>query len=252
MSDSALNYRVEGNGKPLLLVHGFGISFNIWKNLIPQLRQHFTLVIIELPGIGASPMPEAGQDYLQTAIDGIEQVRVVLGFDTWNVLGYSTGSRLAEAYVQKYARQVCRAIFLCPLRMDALKIFWLRLGFWFDGFTPSIGNWILSGWRLKFLVTLYGFNLRPNPLANEWYAEIGALPVRVLKETLKTVIPVGIKPFSVAVPFSMIWGDTDIVPVTPRRGGTNDYFVHAQHAAPVIAAGEVADVIISVLKNEHN
>ena len=243
-----LNYRVEGNGTPLLLVHGFGISFNIWKNLAPLLRKHHTLVMAELPGIGESPMPAAGQTYLQAAIEGIEQVRLAVGFEKWDVLGYSTGSRIAEAYVQRYAPHVGCAIFLCPARVEVIKLLSLKIGFWIDGFLPATGDWILSGWRLKFLITWFGFNLRPEPLADEWYAEIGAAPVCVLKETLKMVISVGTKPFSVPVPCIFIWGDADIVPATPRKAGAEDYFVHARHDAPLAAAGEVVQVILSILK----
>ena len=47
--------------RPLLLVHGFGISFNIWKELLPLLCPYFTLVMVELPGIGESPMPRPGR-----------------------------------------------------------------------------------------------------------------------------------------------------------------------------------------------
>jgi len=248
MDELVLNYQVDGNGPPLLLVHGFGISFNIWQNLLPLLRQHLTLVVVELPGIGKSPMPSLEQTYLCACVEAIERVRLTLGFESWSVLGYSTGSRIAEAYVQTYAQHVSRAIFLCPLAMDAFKVLGLRIGFWIDGFVPAIGSWILRGWRLKFFISLLGFNLRSNPYADEWQNEIGALPVQVLKETLKMVIPFGANRFSVPVPVSLIWGDEDIVPLTPRKHAQCDYFVHANHAAPVIAAEEVAQAILSILK----
>ena len=67
-----LSYRVEGNGPPLLLVHGFGISFNIWQQLAPLLRPHFRVVMIELPGIGASALPEDGTSYLRAAVHEFE------------------------------------------------------------------------------------------------------------------------------------------------------------------------------------
>ncbi|MEZ4836317.1 MAG: alpha/beta fold hydrolase [Caldilineaceae bacterium] len=53
MSD--LSYRIVGEGPPLLLLHGFGISYNIWQALVPLLHSHFQLILVELPGIGASP-----------------------------------------------------------------------------------------------------------------------------------------------------------------------------------------------------
>lgn len=244
-----LNYRIEGKGPPLLLVHGFGISFNIWRDMLPFLRPHLTAVMVELPGIGASPLPAPGEAYLRAAIDALEGVRLALGFEKWNVLGYSTGSRFAEAYVQAYGRHVGRAIFLCPLIMDARKTFGLRFGLWVDRFFPAVGNWILSGRRLKYLIALFGFNLHPDPHAAEWYAIISARPVQVLKETLKVAARTARGPFSTSMPCSFIWGDADIVPLTPRRPEPHDDFVHANHAAPVLAAEAVAKSVLAALQD---
>ncbi len=233
-----------------MLVHGFGISFNIWQNLLPLLRPHFKLIMPELPGIGQSPMTLHGQDYLCASVDGLEELRRVLGFDSWDVLGYSTGSRIAEAYVQRYSRHVQRAVFLCPMALDIFKVMGLRFGFWMDGFLPAIGTWLLRGPRLKFFISLFGFNLKPDPHADEWYMQIDALPVRVLKETLKMLIRGEARTFTVPVPFSIIWGDEDIIPVTPSKRGPHDYFIHANHAAPVVAADEVAGAVLSILSQD--
>ncbi len=250
MADAlGLNYKVEGNGPPLLLIHGFGISFNIWQEMLPFLRPHLTLVMVELPGVGRSPLPPPGEAYLRVATSAFEGVRLALGLETWDVLGYSTGSRFAEAYVQAYGRHVGRVIFLCPLVVDALKVFGLRFGLWVDGVLPAVGDWILCGWRLKFLISLFGFNLHPDPHAEEWYATIRALPVQVLKETLKVAAGPGTNPFSVPVPFSLIWGDADIVPVRPRRRGARDQFIHASHAAPVLAAEAAARSVLAALRH---
>lgn len=242
-----LNYRIEGNGKPLLLVHGFGISFNIWQNLLPFLRPHFTLVMVELPGVGQSPMTPGGENYLRVSVDAIERLRLALGFDSWDVLGYSTGSRIAEAYAQKDWQHVRRAIFLCPMALGISRALSLRVGLWVDHFIPAIGNWILRGWRLKFLILLFGFNLQPDPHTDEWSREIGALPVGVLKQTLKMVAAADGKMFSAPAPFSIIWGDADIIAVAPRRRGPRDHVVRANHAAPVAAAQEVAQTMLSIL-----
>ncbi len=251
MPEQVLNYRVEGSGPPLLLVHGFGISFNIWGGLIPLLRQQFTLVVIELPGIGASEMAPEGQSYLQACIEALDTVRQHLGIQRWNVLGYSTGSRIAEAYVQAQAQHVCRAIFLCPLWIDPRKERALRLGLRLDDRWPRFGTWILSGWRLRFLISWLGFNLRSDPRSGEWYSEIGAVPVGVLKATIRATAAAAGKPFSMPGPYAMIWGDQDLVPMTPRWPSQHDYIVHGRHAAPVESSEEIARLIIQLLQEQQ-
>jgi pimeloyl-ACP methyl ester carboxylesterase len=247
VAEPGTSYRVEGEGKPLLLVHGFGIPFNIWKNLLPLLSAHFKLVMVELPGIGKSPMPPEGQDYMAAAIACLDEARQALGVKRWAVLGYSSGSRVAEAYVQKYAGHVCHALFLCPVTMDVHKARALSFGLQMDRSFPAFGTWVLSGWRLRFLISWLGFNLQRDERSAEWYAEIGVVPVRVLKETIQALMPASAGPFSVPVPYAMIWGDLDLVPQTPRQPGPNDYFVHGRHAAPLEAAHEVAAIIRKLL-----
>jgi pimeloyl-ACP methyl ester carboxylesterase len=256
VNEHILNFQVVGTGRPLVLIHGFGISFNIWMNLAPLLSQHFTLVMVELPGIGGSPMPEEGQNYLAAALEGIEAVREQLGIKKWDVLGYSSGSRIAEAYIQTYARHVACAVFVCPVEVYGLKPFAVHIGVTLDRSMPALGNWILSGWRLKFLISLLGFNLQPDPQCKEWYAQISAAPMRTLKETIRAVARAMEMPFSVPVPFALIWGDRDLVPTIPRRGGPRDYFVHGRHAALVDAAPEVARILLLMgngnsVKNKH-
>jgi pimeloyl-ACP methyl ester carboxylesterase len=248
MAERALPYRVEGQGPPMLLVHGFAISYNIWQKLLPLLRRHFTLVMVVLPGSGESPLPAEGQDYLTAAVEGIEEVRRELRLEKWDVLGYSSGSRVAEAYVQTHTAQVCRAIFLCPVEVHGPKAASLRLAMAVDRWVPAFGSLMLSGWRLKSLISFFGFNLQRDPLCEEWYAEIGAAPMRTLKETIRLVERKAGESFSVPVPFDLIWADKDFVPSMPRIRGPRDHMVHGQHAAPMEAAEEVAKTILALSK----
>lgn len=246
MPDTRLNYRVEGHGTPLLLVHGFMISFNIWKNLAPLLRPHLKLIIVEMPGVGESPPVSDHEEALQVSIDGIEEIRRKLGIDRWYVLSYSTGSRVAEAYARAFPGHVCAAIFLCALLIDAHKARGLRTGLRLDQRFPVFGDWVLSGWRLRFLVSLLGFNLIPNRLADEWYTEISSRPMSLRKATIWAMAELADKPFSVPVPYSFIWGDRDLVPRMPRTAGPRDAFVHGTHSAPVEAAEEVAKLVLAL------
>jgi pimeloyl-ACP methyl ester carboxylesterase len=248
MDNLVMNYRVVGNGPPLLLIHGFGISFNIWKNLLPLLCSYFTLVMVELPGIGKSPMPYPGRNYLYSSVDALDQVRSNLGFDIWNVLGYSTGTRIAETYVKAFPAHVSKVIFLCPLKVENIKILLLRCCFGIDRLVPVTIPWLLSGWRLKFLILVLGFSLQSDPLIEDWQSEISRRPVQALKEIAGMIIPIGTKPFYVPRPYSMIWGDKDLVPFRPRKPELSDYFIHANHAAPVLAANEVSEIVLNFLK----
>lgn len=245
-----LNYRMDGDGPPLLLLHGFGISFNIWTELTPLLRDHFTLVTVELPGIGRSPLPPHSRLYLAAASDALDSLRVSLALPRWSVFSYSSGTRVAEAYLQSHAERVERAVFLCPAQTSLAKANGLRVASMVDARFPALGNWVLSGWRIRFLIQLLGFNLKRDPRVPAWFAEITSQPVEVLKATLRSLPDFGARPFEVPaeIPSLFIWGREDLITATPRHPSAHDALIRATHAAPQASAREVGEVVLGFLK----
>ena len=55
--------RVGGKGPPLLLLHGFPQTHVMWNKVAPQLAEHFTVIVVDLPGYGWSDMPESDADH---------------------------------------------------------------------------------------------------------------------------------------------------------------------------------------------
>jgi len=244
-----LRYEIDGHGPPLLLIHGFGISFPIWRELRPYLRDHFTLIMVELPGIGSTPAPASGQGYLEAAVDGIEQLRLALGVERWRVLSYSSGTRVAEAYLALHARHVERAAFLCPVQTWAISAALLRAAIRVDRSFPGLGDWVLSGWRFRFLLELLGFNLIPNPLSRVWFDEITSQPVETLKQTLRSLPGGGAANFNVpaGLPALFVWGLEDLITASPRRSYENHLLIHANHSAPQTSAPAIAAAILPFL-----
>lgn len=245
-----LNYRIDGDGPHLLLLHGFGISFNIWTELTPRLRDHFTLVTVELPGIGRSPLPPHSRLYPDEAADALDSLRDCLAIPRWSVLSYSSGTRVAEAYLQSHADRVERAVFLCPAQTAPSKSRGLRVASMVDARFPTLGNWVLSGWRIRFLIQLLGFNLRRDPRVPAWFAEITSQPVDILKATLRSLPDWGVRSFEVPaeIPALFVWGREDLITATPRKLSARDVLIHATHAAPQTKAREVAEVVLAFLK----
>ncbi len=54
IADQCIHYRVIGDGPPLVLIHGFGVSGHIWQRILPYLSQHQQIFIVDLPGYGQS------------------------------------------------------------------------------------------------------------------------------------------------------------------------------------------------------
>lgn len=98
-------YSVEGDGPPLVLVHGIGAARDTWRFMLPLLTQHFTVINYDLRGHGSSPCPGVpfGLDEL---VADLERVRERVGVERWHIAGHSLGGMIGPAYARAYPDRV--------------------------------------------------------------------------------------------------------------------------------------------------
>lgn len=92
-----LRVRVGGEGRGLLLLHGFGSGLEGWPaEELEALARTRRVVAIDLPGHGGSDPARAGDAAPASAVELVESVRrEYLGDAPVDWLGYSMGARLA-------------------------------------------------------------------------------------------------------------------------------------------------------------
>jgi pimeloyl-ACP methyl ester carboxylesterase len=56
---SSLAYTRLGQGAPLVLLHGIGMSRQSWDPVVPALARQFDVIAVDLPGFGDSPPNQA-------------------------------------------------------------------------------------------------------------------------------------------------------------------------------------------------
>ncbi|MEO9011857.1 MAG: alpha/beta hydrolase, partial [Ginsengibacter sp.] len=100
-------YRVEGAGKPVILLHGFGEDGNIWANQIEALKQHHLIIIPDLPGCGHSEMLD-GDCYMEDYADVVKALwdnesAGKVGKD-FTLIGHSMGGYISLAFAKKYPK----------------------------------------------------------------------------------------------------------------------------------------------------
>jgi haloacetate dehalogenase len=92
-------YRRGGSGPPLLLLHGYPQTHAIWHKVAPALARHFTLVMPDLRGYGASrgPMPDAAHRQYSKRMMAGDMVALMdkLGYSEFNLAGHDRGARVA-------------------------------------------------------------------------------------------------------------------------------------------------------------
>lgn len=88
-----LKIKIEGEGFPLLFLHGFLEDLRMWEYL-PTSDMEFKKIFIDLPGHGGSSTPIGVPSIARIAEIIIEQLKE-LGIEKFHVIGHSMGGYVA-------------------------------------------------------------------------------------------------------------------------------------------------------------
>ena len=93
----ATEFEVTGAGRPVVLLHGFPDSGNLWRHQVPALSvAGYRLIVPDLRGYGHSAKPADPQAYglLQVAQD-VTAILDQLGIDRAHIVGHDWGGALS-------------------------------------------------------------------------------------------------------------------------------------------------------------
>ena len=101
-----LNHHRSGTGEPLVLIHGIGSRWQVWKPVIELLEPQREIVAIDLPGFGASALPPPGTPPGVPSLTRlVSEFLEELGLERPHVAGNSLGGWIAlELAKQAHAR----------------------------------------------------------------------------------------------------------------------------------------------------
>jgi len=106
-----LHYVVGGKGEPLVLLPGWPETWWSFHKMMPALAQQYTVITVDLRGMGNSSKPADGYDKKTMAKDIYELVKS-LGYDRANVAGHDIGSAVAYSYAQNYPQATDKLVML--------------------------------------------------------------------------------------------------------------------------------------------
>lgn len=85
-----INYRTQGSGPWIVLLHGFLESIEIWNDFANYLSDHFSVLMIDIPGHGRSGL--TGENLtISTMADAVKEVITQLSIDQFVICGHSMG-----------------------------------------------------------------------------------------------------------------------------------------------------------------
>jgi pimeloyl-ACP methyl ester carboxylesterase len=105
-SEVRMHYVTQGEGKLLLLLHGFPDFWYVWRFQIPELSKHFRVVAPDLRGYNETSKPEGvdkyGLNLLTADIMGLisalgEKKATIIGHDWGGAVAFSFAAFIPEA-----------------------------------------------------------------------------------------------------------------------------------------------------------
>ena len=140
--------RDEGSGTPVILLHGFPDTGDVWRKQVPALVQHgFRAIVPDMRGRGRSGKPEAVSDYrLSSIVRDVAGILDVLRIERAHVVGHDWGAGVAWLVAALVPERVDRLVVISVgapgaasrPTLEAFQKGWYRLLFLFEGVAEEV------------------------------------------------------------------------------------------------------------------
>jgi len=192
------HYQVLGDGKPFLILHGWGSDSQRWQTVAEEIaKSGYKVYVPDLPGFGESdPLTEAwdGNKY----IAWIEEFLRELDIKEFYLLGHSFGGALACKTAIKHPQRVSK-LFLVSCALVRKKTNKKTV---FKYMAKTVKPFSFMPWYPLLRKVIYKYIIRRSD-----YTFVDG----VMKQTYLNVIAEDLSQFSgfIKVPTIIIWGDKD-------------------------------------------
>jgi pimeloyl-ACP methyl ester carboxylesterase len=134
---AVLHSVIGGSGPALVMLHGWPQTWWAWHHVMPALAERFTVIAVDMPGLGDSSAPVTGYD--TNSVSALVHALVAdLGHDEIFLVGHDWGGAVAYSYAAQFRSAVQRLV----------VIEMLVPGFgWEPLLTPNPAGWV---WHMAF------------------------------------------------------------------------------------------------------
>ena len=106
-----IHYVVEGDGDPVLFLHGWPEFWYSWRNQINAFSGQYQVIVPDMRGFGHSDKPFYGYETKTAASDMYELVRQ-LGHESVNIVSHDIGARVGFRFALDHEEAVRKIAFL--------------------------------------------------------------------------------------------------------------------------------------------
>ena len=107
-----INYRVEGQGEPLVMIMGLSGRRNGWIRQIPFFKKYYRVITFDNRGVGKSSKPPGPYSTRMMADDTVGLMDL-LGIERSHIVGVSMGGMIAQELAINYPQRVMKLVLAC-------------------------------------------------------------------------------------------------------------------------------------------
>ncbi|MEU4657267.1 alpha/beta fold hydrolase [Streptomyces sp. NPDC023723] len=149
-----LNVALDGSGPPVLLLHGFPHTWEVWREVLAGLTDRYTVIAPDLRGFGASGPAAAGYD-AGTLAEDAAALLAALGARGAAVAGIDAGAPPAFLLAVRRPDLVRRLVLMESLigRLPGAEDFLAHGAPWWFGFhrVPGLAESVLAGNEARYV-----------------------------------------------------------------------------------------------------
>ena len=137
IEDIQLHYEEQGEGHPLVFIHGLGFSTHDWNYQVDVFSQEYRVITLDLRGHGDSDKPP-GPYSIEQLTDDTVALLDALNVETAHVVGLSLGGMIGFQLAVSHTSRVKTLTVVNSGPDFAPEGLRRRLSFFFDGFIPRV------------------------------------------------------------------------------------------------------------------
>lgn len=237
-----VSYKIAGDGPLVGLIHGITESAEVWREVMPRLARHYTVIAGDLMGHGRSAKPR-GDYSLGAYASGMRDLMGALGYESGTVVGRSLGGGIAMQFAYQYPEYTERMVLVSSgglgrevhpvLRAAALPGAELVMPLIAPGFA------IRAGETLGRALGRIGLHVRSDTAEMaRGYASLNDSEAReAFRHTLRAVIDPGGQRISALdrlylaedMPVLLLWGENDSIIPAEHGRQANKLIPHSRY-----------------------
>ena len=196
-----INYEVEGEGEPVILLHGWLTDLESMRPLTTNLVKKFKVYLVDVVGFGKSDLPEEplnSKDFAEFLQEFMEKLKI----ENPVLIGHSNGGRII---INAVGRKMVKAKKIVLIDSAGLKShhsasYYIKIGIF------KVGKLFLNLFPNTKGIKEFKNRLRNSVGSSDYKAS----PV-VLKDTMNIILKEDVKDLlpNIDVPTLLIWGSLD-------------------------------------------